>query len=122
MNGILVSGGEDGTIRCWDIRKSASCLYSFDQNKSTVSVPSYPSSRTLQSDRIGLNNRKRISSSPSSSPTSKYPIFSVTNSPSAHNSPVLRVQFTHDGNNLLSLSSDDHLRVWDVFSVSNTLV
>ena len=99
---LLMSGGEDGTIRCWDIRKSASCIFCFDQNKTNRDL-------------------SIVTSSPKNKVVN-YPKTSLSSSSVAHNSPILRINLTIDGNHLLSLSSDDLLRVWDVNSGANSLV
>ncbi|PHZ09158.1 excision repair cross-complementing rodent repair deficiency, complementation group 8, partial [Rhizopus microsporus ATCC 52813] len=49
---ILYSGGSDGTIRVWDIRKASSCLMSLDQNNA---VDQNPLGETNSAHGRGIN-------------------------------------------------------------------
>ncbi|CAO3663371.1 unnamed protein product [Rhizopus microsporus] len=49
---VLYSGGSDGTIRVWDIRKASSCLMSLDQNNA---VDQNPLGETNSAHGRGIN-------------------------------------------------------------------
>jgi hypothetical protein len=82
----------DGKLLLWDIRSSKSCLMSFD------------------SLRCNLNSSKRISNE-----------FNNLNN-FAHEGSVLGITFTNNGNYLVSIGKDNHMRLWNVFNGLNTFV
>lgn len=90
---ILASGGSDGTVRLWDIRRSAGCLGVLDLEDS-VGVGG--------EDGLGKNARPRGQGK-------------------AHVGPCNGVSWTDDGKYLVSAGHDERVRVWDISTGANTL-
>ena len=90
---ILASGGSDGTVRLWDIRRSAGCVGVLDLEDS-VGV--------LGEDGLGKNARPRWQGK-------------------AHVGPCNGVNWTDDGKHLVSAGHDERVRVWDISIGANTL-
>ena len=90
---ILASGGSDGTIRLWDIRRSAGCVGVLDLEDS-VGV--------MGEDGLGKNARPRGQGK-------------------AHMGPCNGVSWTDDGKYLVSAGHDERVRVWDISTGANTL-
>ncbi|XP_008220328.1 PREDICTED: DNA excision repair protein ERCC-8 [Prunus mume] len=143
---VLVTGGCDGAIRFWDIRR-AGCFLVLDQSQSqlgrrppilkrstmikgstakslSASQSSFAKARTPQ---MKLMNAKQ-------SPIGKIPVkgslkqrlhpgmLSSQDRATAHYGAVTGLKVTEDGMYLLSAGSDSRLRLWDVESGCNTLV
>lgn len=89
---VLASGGIDGTVRLWDIRKSASSLLSFNKE-----------------DSIG---RRNISS---------YDGVVLHDTAKAHDAAVNSLSWTYDGLHIITAAHDEAVRVWDATSGANTL-
>ncbi|KAK0106947.1 hypothetical protein ONS95_003662 [Cadophora gregata] len=90
---ILASGGIDGTIRLWDIRKSSGALGVLDMEDSTGIVGT---------DGIGRSARPRDSGK-------------------SHSAAVNGLTWTGDGSYVISAGHDDRIRVWDAATGANTL-
>lgn len=90
---ILVSGATDGSIRCWDIRRSASSLGVLDMEDS-IGIVGYDGKGT------GARRRERGK---------------------AHNGAVNGLTWTEDGATLVSVGQDERMRVWDMVTGANTL-
>ena len=90
---ILASGGTDGTIRFWDVRRSAAQLGSLDLEDS-IGIGGY--------DGMGTGSRHRERGK-------------------AHLGPVNGLTWTEDGRHLVSAGLDEKIRVWDVINGANTL-
>lgn len=90
---ILASGGIDGTVRFWDVRKSSASLGVVDLEDSTGIVGI---------DGLGRNARSREIGK-------------------AHTAAVNGLSFTGDGSYLVSTGHDDRIRVWDMATGANTL-
>ncbi|KAH8685749.1 WD40-repeat-containing domain protein [Tricladium varicosporioides] len=90
---ILASGGIDGTVRLWDIRKSSPALGILDKE-----------------DSIGITERDGISRSAVSQNACK-----------SHGAAVNGITWTHDGRYVISAGHDDRIRVWDAATGANTL-
>jgi len=90
---ILVSGSTDGSVRVWDIRKSASSLGSLDMDDSIGVVAS---------DDILVANRHQRGK--------------------AHTAAVNGVLWTDNGNYIITCGRDEMTRVWNSRSGANTLV
>jgi DNA excision repair protein ERCC-8 len=89
----LASGGVDGTVRLWDIRKSSGSLGVLDLEDSTGIVGT---------DGVGGSARGRHSGK-------------------AHMGAVNGLTWTEDGSYLVSAGHDDRVRVWDIATGANTL-
>lgn len=141
---VLISGGCDGAIRFWDIRR-AGCFLVLDQSKSQLGRrPPY-----LESTTKKLSTAKKLnvgrSTSPKTNSHSKSTKFcidaklkkssrssvvqrahpgllSINNRATAHYGAVTGLKATRDGMYLLSSGSDSRLKLWDVESGCNTLV
>lgn len=90
---ILASGGSDGTVRLWDIRRSAGCLGVLDLEDS-VGIGG--------EDGLGKNARRRAQGK-------------------AHVGACNGVSWTDDGKYLVTAGHDERVRVWDIAIGANTL-
>jgi DNA excision repair protein ERCC-8 len=142
---ILMSGGCDGAIRFWDIRR-AGCFLVLDQlrsqqgrrppfldsamEKDQKNLTSSPSSKS-NSVQQRTGSRKKHSKALHKSQTlirghtqqRVHPgMSSSQNRTTAHYGAVTGLKTTTDGMHLLSSGSDSRLRIWDVDSGCNTLV
>lgn len=90
---ILASGGVDGTVRLWDIRKSSGALGVLDME-----------------DSLGITGTDGLGRSARSRETGK-----------AHNAPVNGITWTDDGSYIISTGHDARIRVWDAATGANTL-
>ena len=90
---ILVSGATDGSLRVWDIRRSASSLGVLDMEDS-IGIAGYDSKGT------GARRRERGR---------------------AHNGAVNGATWTSDGQHLVSVGHDERMRVWNMVQGANTL-
>lgn len=90
---ILASGGSDGTVRLWDIRRSAGCLGVLDLEDS-VGVGG--------EDGLGKNARLRERGK-------------------AHVGACNGVVWTDSGHNLVTIGHDERVRVWDAANGANAL-
>lgn len=90
---ILASGGVDGTIRLWDIRKSSGSLGVLDLEDS-IGI--------LGTDGSGRGARGREAGK-------------------AHMAAVNGLTWSEDGTYLISAGHDDRVRVWDITTGANTL-
>lgn len=90
---ILASGGSDGTVRLWDIRRSAGCLGVFDSEDS-VGVGT--------EDGLGKNAQFRQRGK-------------------AHVGACNGVLWTDGGDFLVSAGHDERVRVWDAENGANKL-
>ncbi|XP_010909113.1 WD repeat-containing protein ATCSA-1 isoform X2 [Elaeis guineensis] len=143
---ILVTGGCDGAIRFWDIRR-AGCFRVLDQSRSQLgrrpplaestskkgSVTGQSSSvkSMVSQRRIPLGNEmKQLRAHRKSQNLTRGPVVqrlhpglsSSHNRATAHYGAVTGLRATGDGMYLLSSGSDSRLRLWDVDSGCNTLV
>lgn len=89
---VLASGGIDGTVRLWDVRKSAGTLGMLDMEDSIGLLPdgSHFGGRTRQSAK-------------------------------AHDAAVNGLSWTADGRYIITAGHDARVRIWDTASGSNTL-
>uniref|UniRef100_A0A803PQ59 Uncharacterized protein n=1 Tax=Cannabis sativa TaxID=3483 RepID=A0A803PQ59_CANSA len=140
---VLVTGGCDGAIRFWDIRR-AGCFLVLDQsqsqlgrrppilersaaNKSAIVPSSSVKSRAAQKKAA---NGYSMKLSPINKISAKGPLrqrlhpgmLSTQDRATAHYGAVTGLKVTEDGMYLLSAGSDSRLRLWDVESGRNTLV
>ena len=90
---VLASGGSDGTLRLWDIRRSAGSLGLMDMEDS-VGI--------LGEDGMGTKARSRDRGK-------------------AHVGPCNGIVWTDEGNHLVSNGHDERIRVWDMSTGANML-
>ncbi|KAM0701231.1 hypothetical protein Q7P35_011592 [Cladosporium inversicolor] len=90
---ILASGATDGSVRLWDIRRSASSLGVLDMDDS-IGISGYDGKGT------GARRRERGR---------------------AHVGAVNGITWTDDGKYLVSSGTDERMRVWDMATGANTL-
>ncbi|KAL8154051.1 hypothetical protein V2J09_011811 [Rumex salicifolius] len=146
---VLVTGGCDGAIRFWDIRR-AGCFRVLDQSKSQVGrrqpllkcssehkastskvagQSSATTSRGKQKKVAVDNGAKKLTARSSASHTKVsvkerlHPgLLSIQDRATAHYGAVTGLKVTEDGMYLLSAGSDSRVRLWDIESGCNTLV
>jgi DNA excision repair protein ERCC-8 len=121
---VLASAGDSGTIRIWDVRRSASCLLCCDDARSAPLSPRPPSPPSLPRRELLLRRSlKRPQSAVSSSAGASA---SNGRAPDAshvsHNGAVNSLCWSHNGVFLLSSGADNRLRLWAAASGANTLV
>ncbi|KAI9818032.1 MAG: hypothetical protein M1827_000656 [Pycnora praestabilis] len=91
---ILASGGIDGAVRLWDIRRSAASLGVLDMEDSTgIVLP------------------------PNSSSGATRPLSRGK----AHTGAVNGLLWTPSGSHILSAGHDERIRIWDASTAANTL-
>ncbi|KAK3029782.1 hypothetical protein RJ639_038224 [Escallonia herrerae] len=148
---VLLTGGSDGAIRFWDIRR-AGCFSVLDQsnsqlgrrppflensalNKASTSKASAAGqsssvkARALQRRAANGNGSKqstigRVRNQVKGSMKHRlHPgLLSSQDRATAHYGAVIGLKMTGDGMYLLSAGSDSRLRLWDIESGCNTLV
>lgn len=90
---ILASGGIDGMVRLWDIRKSSGALGVLNMEDSTG---------IIGTDGTGGSTRARDAGK-------------------AHTAAVNGITWTDDGSYLITAGHDERIRVWNVATGANTL-
>ncbi|KAL9238062.1 hypothetical protein vseg_012538 [Gypsophila vaccaria] len=146
---VLMTGGCDGAIRFWDIRR-AGCFLVLDQSKSQIgSRPPLVQCATTNKGAMVRETGKSSSAKgkgqqkkPVSDTGTKLSVMSRMGSQgkgslkqrlhpgmvsgkdraTAHYGAVTGLKTTEDGMYLLSAGSDSRLRLWDIESACNTLV
>lgn len=144
---ILVTGGCDGAIRFWDIRR-AGCFLVLDQSRTQLgrrppllsrsslkgstsnSVPGSQSShvkaKSMHKKAVHGNGTKHIpvfNRTKGSIGQRVHPgMLSSNDRATAHYGAVTGLKVTEDGMYLLSAGSDSRLRLWDIEYGRNTLV
>ncbi|KAJ8539537.1 hypothetical protein K7X08_013789 [Anisodus acutangulus] len=145
---VLVTGGRDGAIRFWDIRR-AGCFRVLDQSHSQLGRrPTLLTRSTANKSSTLKSSSGGPSSSAKGRPSQKkmgngvnikqsaiarqvrgagkqrlHPgMLSSQDRATAHYGAVNGLKVTNDGMYLLSAGSDSRLRLWDIESGCNTLV
>lgn len=142
---VLVTGGCDGAIRFWDIRR-AGCFRVLDQSQSQlgrrppllkrkVSIskslsagqnssvkPRAPQKKSANGNGVRLSSVGRIPAKGSVRQRLHPGMLSSQDRATAHYGAVTGLKVTEDGMYLLSAGSDSRIRLWDVESGRNTLV
>lgn len=98
---ILASGHADGKVRIWDIRRSGGVIAQLDQE-----------------DSLGVIHRHRLATE-AGADWSRTPQFRA--SAQAHDEAVNGIQWTDDGNYMVTSGLDRKIRVWDAATGANTL-
>ncbi|XP_051150806.1 WD repeat-containing protein ATCSA-1-like [Andrographis paniculata] len=142
---VLITGGCDGAIRFWDIRR-AGCFRVLDQSHSQFGrrpplarrITNKKSSSASQSSngKVRAPQKKssngislkphsvgRISNQVKVTKQRSHPgLLSIHDHATGHYGVVTGLKVTQDGMYLLSTGSDSRLRLWDIESGCNTLV
>lgn len=141
---VLYSGGCDGAIRFWDIRR-AGCFQVLDHNRSQIEKrPSVATSahqrQALATASMGSSSsrpqqgvkRAKLSDASSTlknartketSVQRQHPgMISARDQSTAHYGSVTSLQTSADGLHLFSAGTDSRVRLWDIESGCNTLV
>ncbi|XP_037493669.1 WD repeat-containing protein ATCSA-1 [Jatropha curcas] len=128
---ILVTGGFDGAIRFWDIRR-AGCFRVLNQTESQLGrrPPILSRSITNKAAQKKSASGNEMRKSPLGRTPVKGPVrrrlhpgmSSMLDSGAAHFGAVTGLKMTEDGMYILSAGSDSRMRLWDIESGCNTLV
>ncbi|CAH1421978.1 unnamed protein product [Lactuca virosa] len=140
---VLMTGGCDGAIRFWDIRR-AGCFSVLDQSHSQLgrrppllerSTTKVTTSRSFTPGQTSSSKTRPPQKKATSSSASKHSgssrkqkqrlhpgLLSSQDRATAHYGAVIGLKATEDGMYLLSAGSDSRLRLWDIESGCNTLV
>ncbi|KAL7440433.1 hypothetical protein ACHAXH_006868 [Discostella pseudostelligera] len=105
----LASGGDDCTVRLWDIRKAgaAACLGVLDKEKGANCGDSYDSYCTLPTP-------KRSKSSCISMMSKSHNNNDIMNGIESHEAPVTAITFAPYGDDLVSAALDGQIKHWDL--------
>lgn len=135
---VLITGGCDGAIRFWDIRR-AGCFQVLNQSRTQLgrrppllkrSMLTKESSTKMRAAQKKLVNGSGSGQLPIGRLSSKGPMkqklhpgmLSTQDRATAHYGAVTGLKVTEDGMYLLSAGSDSRLRLWDIESGCDTLV
>ncbi|KAK7351584.1 hypothetical protein VNO77_11146 [Canavalia gladiata] len=130
---VLVTGGCDGAIRFWDIRR-AGCFLVLNQSRTQLGRRPPMLKRSMitkdSSTKLRAAQKKHANGSGSRHLPSKGPMkqrlhpgmLSTQDRATAHYGAVTGLKATEDGMYLLSAGSDSRLRLWDIESGCDTLV
>ncbi|KAL2895017.1 WD repeat-containing protein ATCSA-1 [Bienertia sinuspersici] len=142
---VLMTGGCDGAIRYWDIRR-AGCFLVLDQSKSQLgrrppllerSVVEKATGQSSSATNRAQQKKPSFGNGTKLSALSRMPsqlkggyakqrrhpgMMSSQDHATAHYGAVTGLKATEDGMYILSAGSDSRLRLWDVESGCNTLV
>jgi DNA excision repair protein ERCC-8 len=91
---ILATGGVDGTVRLWDVRRSAAGGLGVLDMEDSIGITGF--------DGLGTGARSR-------------------NTGRAHMSACNGVTWTDDGKHIVSTGHDEKIRVWDATTGANTM-
>lgn len=102
---MLATGGTDGTLRLWDVRRADGALTLLDRDHIYTSAPSQADADGVQREAYGV----RYAST-------------AGKTPQAHSDVCNGVAWTSDGLHLVSTGHDNKLRLWDLVTGWNMLV
>eukprot|EP00697_Spironema_sp_BW2_P017445 gnl/Spiro4/9133_TR4809_c0_g1_i1.p1 gnl/Spiro4/9133_TR4809_c0_g1~~gnl/Spiro4/9133_TR4809_c0_g1_i1.p1 ORF type:complete len:390 (+),score=80.45 gnl/Spiro4/9133_TR4809_c0_g1_i1:195-1364(+) len=110
---LLATGGIDGVVRLWDIRRgSDSCLVLLDQHNTF-------SSTQRSSTGAGTNSATSHPLPGAPLPLQPYAQTASAVRLCSHYGPVVSVLFSPDCNSLVSSSRDNSVHVWDLSTSSH---
>ncbi|MCX7990630.1 MAG: WD40 repeat domain-containing protein [Proteobacteria bacterium] len=103
-NRYIATGGSEGLISVWDVKKNTFVLSEKIHKKEILSIAFSPKDNLIVTggkDNLlylfdFINNKKKIFE--------------------GHRDTVIGVSFTSDGNNIVSISKDKTVKVWDTYS------
>jgi DNA excision repair protein ERCC-8 len=124
---ILTSGGVDGTVRLWDIRKAGSraCLAILDQDRTHPPSRSRPyqadyshlpkpSAGTTEAGDNRPNSGKRKTPPAVQQLAPNNYRMTENSTATSHSGPVTALSFVPDGHYLVSTGQDGNLHIWDL--------
>ena len=122
----LVTGGVDGTLRLWDVRRTRNCLALLSQvsprrecfrfpklKMQIIHALRSPRSRSKCCAQNPSNLHPEILNSQEGNPTVASRQVDMLSPPVAHSGGVDSLLYSHDGCNLLSSGADCRMRLWD---------
>ncbi|CAN1135674.1 WD repeat-containing protein ATCSA-1 [Linum perenne] len=127
---VLITGGCDGAIRFWDIRR-AGCFRVLDQSRTQLGrrppVPRRSLMNKVEKKTGNGNGAKQsaVGRTPVKGAVKQrvHPgMLSTLDRATAHYGAVTASKITEDGMYLFSAGSDSRIRLWDIESGCNTLV
>ncbi|ODQ83149.1 hypothetical protein BABINDRAFT_159597 [Babjeviella inositovora NRRL Y-12698] len=86
---ILVSGGSDGELKLWDIRRSNCCVCRFDMYRTSETHPIAPTDNRIRSENEGRAVK-------------------------AHLGPLNGIVWIDNGAGIITTGNDEKVRVWDL--------
>ena len=116
---ILASGSRDGTIKLWDIRKSGStaCLVTLDRENMTQNEIYFSSIQGDIGEESSRQSRTRLKKKRKNKDVvgpGDYSKVETSSYIQSHAGPVSALSFTPCGNYIVSASTTDGLKLWDV--------
>lgn len=99
---VLATGGQDGTLRVWDIRRTASCVAMLSKDEA-------PQLNRGKRSREFLRGVEEPEGGGGAAARRNY-------APLAHTGGVSAVIYSPDGRNLLTSGVDGHMRLWNPVS------
>ncbi len=114
---VLISGGGDGCIKLWDVRKSGStaCLTTLDQEMkfNSEKLEEYDRSKSGAGFATSRNKRRKLHIQESIAP-GNYSKVECSSQIQSHVGPVIALSFTPDGEYVVSASAADGIHVWHI--------
>ncbi|ODV95346.1 hypothetical protein PACTADRAFT_50082 [Pachysolen tannophilus NRRL Y-2460] len=101
---ILASGGVDGELKIWDIRRAKSCVCNLDQFRVDGAT------NTAETVNFSPQKKRRLESGVEYNIDNDYSNLVKT----AHNGPINSILFNDAGDNLISLGNDEKIKIWDL--------
>ncbi len=119
---ILVSGGADGCIKLWDVRRSgsAACLTTLDQEMKLNSDRLLEYEQRKQNGMVITNGnvirkkRRKLLNEQKAVGPGNYSVVQCSAHIQSHSGPVASLSFTPDGEYIVSASPSDGLHLWHI--------
>ena len=115
----IASGGSDGALRLWDIRRARGCLASFDAGRTHTSRREREPARVVSD---GTYSRGGTRSSLAGQPLNPALEASLLGAARAHRGPISSIAFSPDGAQLITAGRDHCIRLWNITTCENLLV